>query len=40
MHSKVSIFDWLMHGACGEERKRHREAVVERALDSLKANNA
>ena len=32
--------DWLKHGAFREERKRHREAVVERALDRLKANNA
>jgi hypothetical protein len=37
---KVSIYDWLEHGAFREERKRHREAVVECALDSLKANTA
>jgi hypothetical protein len=34
------IYDWLKHSVFRGERKRPREAVVERALDRLKANTA
>jgi inorganic pyrophosphatase/exopolyphosphatase len=38
--NKSSIYEWLKDETFREELKRQRDAVIERALDSLKANIA
>ena len=36
--SKAAVYGWLRDETFRHELKRHRDAVIERALDSLKAN--
>jgi Transposase len=36
--NKTTVYEWLRNETFREELKRQRDAVVERALDSLKAN--
>lgn len=36
--SKAAVYEWLKEETFRHEIKRHRDAVIERALDSLKAN--
>ena len=36
--SKAAVYAWLKEETFRQELKRQRDAVVERALDSLKAN--
>lgn len=38
--SKAAVYEWLKDEAFRQELKRQRDAVIERALDSLKANMA
>ncbi len=38
--SKATVYEWLKDEAFRQELKRQRDAVIERALDSLKANIA
>jgi AcrR family transcriptional regulator len=38
--SKAAVYEWLKDEAFRQELKRQRDAVIERALDSLKANIA
>lgn len=36
--SKVTVYDWLKQESFREELRRQRDELIERALDSLKAN--
>ena len=36
--SKVTVYDWLKQENFRQELKRQRDELIERALDSLKAN--
>jgi DUF1680 family protein len=36
--SKATVYEWLKDKTFRQELKRQRDAVIERALDSLKAN--
>jgi len=36
--SKAAVYEWLKDEIFRQELKRQRDAVIERALDSLKAN--
>jgi hypothetical protein len=36
--SKAAVYEWLKEETFRQELKRQRDAVIERALDSLKAN--
>jgi predicted DNA-binding protein YlxM (UPF0122 family) len=36
--SKVTVYDWLKQEIFRQELKRQRDELIERALDSLKAN--
>jgi hypothetical protein len=36
--NKTTVYEWLRNETFREELKRQRDAVIERALDSLKAN--
>ena len=38
--SKVTVYDWLKQENFRQELKRQRDEMIERALDSLKANIA
>ncbi len=38
--SKATVYNWLKDEAFRQELKSHRDAVIGRALDSLKANIA
>ena len=38
--SKAAVYEWLKDETFRRELKRQRDAVIERALDSLKANIA
>jgi len=38
--NKTTVYEWLRNETFREELKRQRDAVIERALDSLKANIA
>jgi hypothetical protein len=38
--NKTTVYEWLRNETFREELKRQRDAVIERALDSLKANLA
>ena len=36
--SKVTVYGWLKQEVFQQELKRHRDELIDRALDSLKAN--
>ena len=36
--SKAAVYEWLEEDTFRQELKRQRDAVIERALDSLKTN--
>ena len=38
--SKAAVYEWLKDEAFRQELKRQRDEIIERALDSLKANIA
>jgi AcrR family transcriptional regulator len=38
--NKTTVYEWLRDETFREELKRQRDAVIERALDSLKSNIA
>ena len=38
--NKTTVYEWLKDEAFRQEHRRQRDAVIERALDSLKANIA
>ena len=38
--NKTTVYEWLRNKTFREELKRQRDAIIERALDSLKANIA
>jgi len=38
--NKTTVYEWLKEEAFRQELKRQRDAIIERALDSLKANLA
>jgi hypothetical protein len=38
--NKTTVYEWLRNQTFREELKRQRDAVIERALDSLRANIA
>lgn len=36
--NKTTVYEWLKEGVFRQELKRQRDGIIERALDSLKAN--